>query len=86
MLARNNFPKCVGCGYCCIMNPCTHGIYATGLVEIADYGERCKFLFWDGAKYRCQAVIDDPQFALQIAAGIGCPSSLNSWKNDAIKR
>lgn len=82
-----NYPKCVGCGYCCIEVPCGVAlrIHGGGLKE-------CPELFWDKEvkMYRCSIMTGDSQIARhyrkELSAGAGCCSSLNTWRQDVKKR
>lgn len=85
------FPKCVGCGYCCISFPCTHSIFIdkNGFLEdrtsftYEDFEiKRCFYLYWNGSMYRCGKIEVNNEFYKYMAVGIGCLSNLNSWRKE----
>jgi len=69
--------RCVGCGYCCLKTMCTVGMDRHG-----KWKKRCPYLIWEGDKYRCQLVQDEVVGWREITVGMGCPSGLNSWRQD----
>lgn len=71
------YPECVGCGYCCIRVMCD-----VGMREHDGWEERCPYLIWKDDKYRCELVLNKIIRWREIAAGQGCSSSLNSWRQD----
>lgn len=69
---------CVGCGHCCRASPCDEA-YGLGVKP----SDRCPFLGWDGARYRC-ALAESARESLAI--GEGCEQPLNSWRQDVKER
>jgi hypothetical protein len=75
----------VGCGWCCLDNPCevSHQLYG--------YQRRCPDLAWDAAlaRYVCR-LLDHPdravEFATALNLGQGCCAPLNSWRQDVRDR
>jgi len=70
------FP-CVGCGFCCRKASC----FSARDLDLVEAGQ-CTALRWDGKKYRC-AIMEEVslrglQFRLQLGAGKGCGSALNT--------
>ena len=72
-----DLPKCVGCGYCCISVPCFLSAKLYGSVD------RCPALKWNGSRYICLLA---PVYGDQFFVGLGCPSSLNTWRQNVRKR
>ena len=71
--------KCVGCGYCCMKAPCIMGVTKYKLTP----GDRCPALCFVDGKYRCK----DYDFKKwESVFGIGCTSSLNTWRRDVKER
>jgi len=71
-------PKpCVGCGYCCRMATCTHGIFYARERGIS-VRDGCPFLIEKGGRFWCQLVLDGKVDTEQLWIGEGCSSSLNS--------
>jgi len=76
----NDFPPCVGCGYCCLKCRCP--------LAVAKYGsskDRCPALRWDDflGRYVCR------DYNVQLweeMFGWGCTSSLNTWRQDVKDR
>lgn len=68
-----DFPKCVGCGYCCLKAPCPVSI------EVYGVAERCRALWWNGTMYRCGLA---RLYEEELAIGAGCSSSLNSYRQN----
>ena len=71
------FPRCLGCGYCCIEATCSLGVSIFGTKH------PCPSLFWSGEKYRCE-LASSHEDVLYI--GSGCCSPLNSWRKDVKER
>jgi Fe-S-cluster-containing dehydrogenase component len=67
--------ECVGCGYCCLAVPCFHSAKKNG-PQI-----RCPDLKWDDEKkrYICKEYLHSD---MEWLIGVGCPSNLNSWRQD----
>jgi len=77
-----SYPKCVGCGYCCISFPCSYAVHNGW----GDAHNRCIKLHWDGGKYRC-AEHNNPTLDSNVGFGAGCPSTLfNEWRKDVKER
>jgi hypothetical protein len=72
-------PLCVGCGYCCLKAPCCFAVQK----YLLDPGERCPSLYWNGEMYRCADY--DPE-VWEREFGIGCSSSLNTWRQEVKQR
>ena len=77
---RNTYPKCVGCGYCCLKIMCIVGVLIHGRLE-----ERCPFLKWSKkrVRYICKLVPTMSKEGLEsLNIGAGCTSNLNSWRKE----
>lgn len=74
---EESFPKCMGCGYCCLQATCSLGVSIFGIKH------PCPSLFWNGEKYRCE-LVNNHEDTLYI--GSGCCSPLNSWRKDIKER
>lgn len=76
-----SFPQCVGCGYCCITVRCFLSIRLSGNVRT----EYCQFLTWskEQERYLCDLA---EKYADYLNIGEGCPSNMNSWRNDVKER
>ena len=77
-----DFPKCVGCGYCCLTVMCWIGMLEYGLQK------KCPALTWSNTdcRYYCQLATDDPEIAIKLHVGEGCASSLNTWRKGVKQR
>jgi len=67
---------CVGCGWCCLDNPCEVSHQAFG------YLPRCPALVWIGARYVCDLVIH-PREGVDLSplfVGQGCCARDNAWR------
>lgn len=74
--------ECVGCGWCCLDNPCevSHAVYG--------YTPRCPALTWTGARYVCALVLR-PQDGVDLGplfVGQGCCARHNAWRGDVRQR
>ena len=75
---------CVGCGYCCMKTPCdaSRRLYPGATI--------CPQLFWVLDRYECGlmkiAGLVGEGYREELAAGEGCCSSLNSWRQDVKPR
>jgi len=75
-----NTRRCVGCGYCCMKTPCdaSRRLYPGATI--------CPQLFWVMDRYECGlmkiAGLVGEGYREELAAGEGCCSSLNSWRQD----
>ncbi|WP_366141540.1 hypothetical protein [Pseudodesulfovibrio sp.] len=83
-LTEENAP-CVGCGWCCLTDPCQESHRRHGYVR------RCPDLKWDEAKgrYLCGLMLDPDQGAevrRSQHAGQGCYAPLNAWRKDVRNR
>lgn len=82
--------SCVGCGWCCIVNPCAAAL------RLNPHIKKCPHLLWkkEEKKYRCDLMeIDGPfgphatQYKKDLNAGTGCSSTLfNDWREDVKER
>jgi len=76
---------CVGCGWCCLDNPCETSHRRHGYVG------RCPDLAWDPGqgRYLCGLVLD-PELGATVRAeqfvGEGCCAPLNAWRGDVRDR
>lgn len=73
---------CVGCGWCCLDNPCEVSQQAFGYVR------RCPALKWTGARYVCGLVLE-PRPGVDLTplfVGQGCCARHNAWRNDVRER
>jgi len=72
----SQYPKCVGCGYCCLKAVC--------ISVFADESGRCDYLEWreEEGRYRCALAEEDKFFALNVYIGKGCSSTLNTWRKE----
>ena len=77
---------CVGCGYCCIKNTCTYGLYRH---PDAQY-RKCPELEWTGQRYVCRMMNLSGSmggfYRELLQAGRGCRSYLNPWRKDIRER
>ena len=73
---------CLGCGWCCLDNPCEVSHQAFG------YTPRCPALKWTGARYVCDLVIHPlPGIDLTpLFVGQGCCARHNAWRDDVRER
>lgn len=73
---------CVGCGFCCIQEPCTYGRYAHR--EEIEAGRICPSLIWTGSRYICGLVSRKDSSGLfyhrELKVGEGCRSYNNPWR------
>lgn len=74
---------CIGCGYCCTKAQCIISIHLYGK------SQKCPSLKWNGERHICNLMIDDTllsrQYRKELGIGLGCCSSLNSWRNEPLK-
>jgi hypothetical protein len=73
---------CVGCGWCCLDNPCEVSHQAFG------YTSRCPALTWTGARYICDLVVR-PVAGVDLTplfVGQGCCARHNAWREDVKDR
>lgn len=73
---------CVGCGWCCLDNPCEVSQQAFGYVR------RCPALKWTGARYVCELVLA-PRPGVDLTplfVGQGCCARHNAWRDDVRER
>lgn len=73
---------CVGCGWCCLDNPCEVSHQAFG------YTARCPALTWTGARYICDLVVR-PVAGVDLTplfVGQGCCARHNAWREDVKDR
>lgn len=74
---------CIGCGYCCAKAQC--------IISIRIYGRtrRCPSLRWNGQRHVCVLMLDQnllyQQYRKELGEGLGCCSSLNSWRSEPLK-
>ncbi|MDR3639998.1 MAG: hypothetical protein P4L39_01600 [Humidesulfovibrio sp.] len=72
----------MGCGWCCLDNPCEVSQQAYG------YTPRCPALVWTGARYVCDLVIH-PRAGVDLTplfVGQGCCARHNAWRDDVRER
>ncbi len=76
---------CVGCGWCCISDPCevSHRKYG--------YTRRCPDLNWDDVqgRYLCRLmgdVTEGDDAKRQLFEGQGCCAPLMTWRDDVRNR
>jgi len=85
--SKENFRKCVGCGYCCLKTPCdvARRLYGSGITE-------CPQLEWSekNNRYVCRLMglggILGQGYRQELYCGEGCCCGLNSWRKDVKKR
>lgn len=73
---------CVGCGWCCLDNPCEVS------QQVYGYVPRCPALVWTGARYVCDLVAH-PVAGVDLTplfVGQGCCARHNAWRRDVRKR
>ena len=76
---------CVGCGWCCLDNPCAVSHRRHG------YTRRCPDLHWDQdqGRYVCLVMLDhalEPEHREGLHRGEGCCAPLNPWRDDVRNR
>lgn len=78
-------PPCVGCGWCCLSDPCnvSHELYG--------YQQRCPALVWSGPmnRYLCGLMIEGDEREERSRAlfrGEGCCARHNPWRDDVRER
>ncbi len=76
---------CVGCGWCCLQDPCMESHRRYG------YMRRCPDIIWDeeAGRYLCGLMLNPEtaeQFKRSQHAGEGCYAPLNSWRDDVRNR
>jgi len=78
--SSRRYPACVGCGYCCLAFTCSLGVINSG----CKMGERCPFLHWseERGRYLCNLYLDRLDLEEDLAIGVGCSISLNSWRRE----
>ena len=76
--------KCVGCGYCCMKAVCVVGQF---FHPDAKNG-KCPELYWDEGKsmYRCKCSNFGEKITSELYFGLGCSSSLNTWRRNVRPR
>jgi len=82
-LSHKEYPKCLGCGFCCMSSMCSVGISMLGRRV-----EQCPYLFWSwrSGRYWCELVLTGRIEPEVLATGFGCPSNLNSWRKNVRRR
>jgi len=86
MKSIDGFPvkECVGCGFCCIQTQCGASLRLYGPVKT------CPDLVWKDSRYVCRLMTLDGElgarYRLELYAGEGCCSNLNSWRKEVIPR
>ncbi|MFW5836956.1 MAG: hypothetical protein ACOCVM_03035 [Desulfovibrionaceae bacterium] len=77
--------ECIGCGWCCLDNPCeaSHRLYG--------YLPRCPELFWseESHRYLCALMLDEERgagFRYELMSGVGCCAPLNPFRQDVRNR
>jgi hypothetical protein len=80
--------ECIGCGYCCIQNPCS--FCKSMYPHIVAEGEVCPLLEWNGERYICNLVTmpgkEGNYYRMMLWVGKGCRAYLNSWRRDVRRR
>ena len=77
---------CVGCGYCCLLAPCSAS------VRLYPGARRCPQLEWVVAdnRYVCGLMLIPGnlghEYKKELAGGEGCCSGLNTWRQDVKNR
>lgn len=74
--------ECMGCGWCCLDNPCEVSHAAFG------YTPRCPALVWTGARYICDLVVR-PVAGVDLTplfVGQGCCARHNAWRESVRER
>ena len=79
---QNDFPACIGCGYCCMKVMCWIGLMEYG------FNNRCPALTWSNTaqRYYCKLALEDSQIAKKLHVGSGCTSDLNTWRRNVRER
>jgi len=83
-MIRENYENvpCVGCGFCCVQEPCTYGRYAHR--EEIEAGLICPALHWAGNRYICRLVSRNDSSGMfyrrELKVGEGCRSNANPWR------
>lgn len=83
---NSGYKPCVGCGWCCLSDPCTSSHQKYGYVK------RCPDLHWDEEQHRyvCLMMLqeDDEGAATRESQheGEGCCAPLCSWRQDVRNR
>lgn len=79
--------SCVGCGWCCIVNPCAAAL------RLNPHIKKCPYLLWkkEEKKYRCDLMLFPgplgEEYRKELHAGAGCSSTLfNDWRDDVKER
>lgn len=89
-MIRENYVNipCVGCGFCCIQEPCTYGRHAHR--DELWKGGICPSLHWTGSRYVCLLVSRNDSsgtfFKGELKVGEGCRSNANPWRADVRPR
>ncbi len=71
--------KCVGCGFCCIMEPCRIAQEIFGEID------ECPVLEFNGSRHICKLVEESPSLVCHMI-DTGCGVSWNRWRKDVKKR
>ncbi len=80
-----SYKPCVGCGWCCLSDPCevSHRKYG--------YMKRCPDLYWNEEinRYLCGLMEDESEgddAKRQLFEGQGCCAPLVAWRDDVRNR
>ena len=70
---------CVGCGWCCLDNPCQESHILHG------YLKRCPDIVWNVAQglYRCR-LAQQAKYERLLSIGLGCCAPLNPWRQNVV--
>lgn len=76
--------ECIGCGFCCCQAPCDAGI------RLYNGAVPCPALEWhdDEKRHKCRLMClpgnIGRDFRLELYAGAGCCSNLNTWRREPL--
>ena len=71
--------KCIGSGFCCMMEQCRASIEIHGEVN------ECPELIFKDNRFWCALMDKDPKLVKEMM-GIGCGAHWNRWRKDVKKR
>ena len=85
MSIRMPYALCVGCGYCCTKAPCAIAQRRYGY----SWTSPCPELLADDGRFWCRIIANAKgqnkrDLMKELAIGIGCTSSLNTWRRQLI--
>jgi hypothetical protein len=76
----DEFPPCLGCGYCCKKALCTLGSHLHG------HELPCPSLTYKNGRYWCSEALSSEHVAKALYVGEGCCSSMNSYRQERLRR